>query len=83
MTLTGELVDDSFLKINDLPAHPHLTIAIGVAATGRIRPAVAQAIEQLEKASVLHPITPGRRNRTWEANVLVGLLANLEAGTLA
>jgi Fic family protein len=69
--------------IDALPAHPHLTVAIGVAATGRSRPAVAQAIEQLEDASVLHPITGGRRNRTWEADALMALLADLEAGTLA
>ncbi|MEZ5102736.1 MAG: Fic family protein, partial [Thermoleophilia bacterium] len=65
--------------IDALPAHPHLTVSVGAAATGRSRPAVAQAIEQLVDAGVLAPLGTGRRNRSWEADGLLALLASLEA----
>jgi Fe2+ or Zn2+ uptake regulation protein len=41
---------------------------------------VYQALEQLEKAGILIPLTAGRRNQTWEAAGLLDLLAGLEAG---
>ena len=51
-----------------LPAHPILTVALGVAATQRTRPAVANAIEQLEAAGVLTRLSDSPRNRAWEAD---------------
>ncbi len=66
--------------IEILPAHPVVTVAIGAAATGRTRPAVNQAVRILEAAGVLIPLTTGRRNRAWEAQGLLELLGDLEAG---
>jgi hypothetical protein len=66
--------------IDVLPAHPMLTTAVGVAATGKSRPAVTQAISQLVEAGVLAPLSDNRRNRIWEAPELVDLLGDLEEG---
>lgn len=66
--------------IDVLPAHPVLSVAVGVAATGRTKPAVGQAVLQLEEAGILVPLTTGARNRSWEAAHLLDLLTTLEAG---
>ena len=63
-----------------LPAHPVITSAVAGAATGRAKAAVHNALEQLETAGVLLPLTGGRRNRSWEAAGLLDLIADLEAG---
>ena len=66
--------------IDALPAHPVVTVAVGVAATGRTRPAVNNGIAELEGAGVLIPLGTSRRNRAWEAAGLLDLIAGLEAG---
>ncbi|MDE2697016.1 MAG: Fic family protein [Chloroflexota bacterium] len=66
--------------IDALPAHPVLTVAVAVAATGRTRPAVNNGIAELEAAGVLAPLGTSRRNRAWEAEGLLDLIAGLEAG---
>lgn len=66
--------------ISTLPAHPVLTVALGVAATQRTRPAVANAIEELEAAGVLTRLSDSPRNRAWEADGLLELIVGLEAG---
>ena len=66
--------------IDALPAHPIVTVAVGVAATGRTRPAVNNGIAELESAGVLIPLGTSRRNRSWEADGLLDLIAGLEAG---
>lgn len=66
--------------IEVLPGHPVITVAAAVAATGRSKPAVNQAIEHLVSAGVLTPMSESRRNRVWEATGLLDLLANLEEG---
>jgi hypothetical protein len=53
--------------IDALPAHPIITVAVAVGATGRTKPALAKAIEQLAGAGVLVPLSEMRRNRSWEA----------------
>lgn len=63
-----------------LPAHPVITVPVGVAATQRTRPAVANAIEELEGAGVLVRLTESARNRAWEATGLLDLIVGLEAG---
>jgi Fic family protein len=63
-----------------LPAHPILTVAVGVAATQRTRPAVANALAELEAAGVLDRVTESPRNRAWEAVGLLDLIVGLEAG---
>jgi hypothetical protein len=65
-----------------LPAHPLISAPVAAAATGRGRPRVYDAIEQLVSARVLEPVTSGRRKRWWEAAGLLDLIARLEAGEL-
>jgi Fic family protein len=64
--------------IEKLPGQPILTVPTGVALTGRAKPNVNQAIEQLVRAGVLLPLTSGKRNRQWEAAGLLDLLTDLD-----
>jgi Fic family protein len=64
--------------IDSLPAHPVITLPVAVAATGRTKAVVNQALEQLEDAGVLTRLGAGQRNRTWEAAGLLDLLDGLE-----
>ena len=66
--------------IDVLPAHPMITGAAAIAATGRARAAVYTAIEQLNAAGVLKPASTSKRNSVWEAVGLLDLLEGLEAG---
>ncbi len=66
--------------IDVLPAHPVITLAVAVAATQRTKAVVNQALGQLERAGVLIRMSQGERNRAWEADGLLDLLADLEAG---
>lgn len=66
--------------IDVLPAHPIITAPVATAATGRAKAAVYQAIEQLEAAGVLVPLSESRRNQAWESTGLLDLIAGLEAG---
>ena len=68
--------------IDVLPAHPIITAPVAAAATGKSKPSVYQALDQLEGAGVLEPLSSSRRNRSWEAAGLLALLEGLEAGTL-
>jgi len=72
--------------IDSLPGHPVITVAVAVAASEasgrrRSRAAVQAAVAQLEAAGVLHPVSSSKRNRAWEADGLIDLVADLEAGT--
>lgn len=66
--------------IDLLPAHPIITGPVATAATRRSKPQVYQGLEQLERAGVLQPLSKGRRNRSWEAEGLLDLIAGLEEG---
>ena len=66
--------------IDVLPAHPVITTSVAMAATGRTRPAVANAFEQLTACGVLLPLAESPRNRAWEASGLLDLITKLEAG---
>jgi Fic family protein len=66
--------------IDVLPAHPVITGPVAGAATGRAKAAIYAALEQLEDAGVLHALSGGRRNRSWEAVGLLDLVAQLEEG---
>jgi Fic family protein len=66
--------------IDVLPGHPVITVAVAVAATHRTRPAVANALRELEAAGVLASVTKSERNRSWEASDLLDLVVGLEAG---
>lgn len=65
--------------IDQLPGHPIITAPVAAAASGRSKPAVYQALSQLEEAGILIPLSTSRRNRSWEAVGLLDLLAGLEA----
>jgi Fic family protein len=67
--------------IDVLPAHPIITAPMAIAATGRARAAVYDAISQLEKAGVLQPLSTARRNQSWEPVGLLDLIAAMEAGS--
>ena len=66
--------------IDVLPAHPVITVPVGVAATGRTKPAVTNSVDQLVVAGVLTRLGESRRNRAWEAMGLLHLVEALEAG---
>lgn len=66
--------------IDVMPAHPMISVPVAVAATGRTKAVVNEALLQLEAADVLTRASPGQRNRTWEATGLLDLLTDLEAG---
>jgi Fic family protein len=66
--------------IDILPAHPMITAPVAAAAAGRSKPQIYEALDQLEAAGVLVPLSAARRNRSWEAVGLLDLLAGLESG---
>jgi hypothetical protein len=66
--------------IDVLPAHPIITVPVGVTATERSKPQVNIGIDQLSVAGVLTPLSDSQRNRSWEAIGLLDLLAALEGG---
>lgn len=66
--------------IEILPGHPVITVPVGVAKVDRTKPAVNGGISQLVNAGVLRPLSENKRNRAWEANGLLDLLARLESG---
>ena len=68
--------------IDVLPGHPTITAAVAMEASGRSRPQVYVAIEQLVKAGVLAPVNENKRNMSWEAVGLLDLLVQLESGQL-
>ena len=66
--------------IDVLPAHPVLTAPAAVAATGRGKAPVYDAIRQLVEAGVLLPLSASARNQSWEAVGLLELLGEMEEG---
>jgi Fic family protein len=70
----------SWTIIDVLPAHPVVTVQVAVAATRRTKPAVTNAVAELERAGVLSPLGDSARNRAWEAQGLLDILVDLEAG---
>jgi Fic family protein len=69
----------AWLLIDHLPGHPIISTALGAVLTGRAKPRVQQAIDQLVAGRVLVPLGQNRRNRLWEAAGLLDLLADLDA----
>lgn len=68
--------------IDLLPAHPMISAPVATAVTHRAKGRIYEGVEQLVSAGVLLPLSPGRRNRWWEAAGLLDLIAQLEAGQL-
>lgn len=63
--------------IEQLPGHPVITLPVATAVTGRSKSSTAVALEQLVESGVLQPLSQSRRNRAWEADGLLDLLAGL------
>jgi Fic family protein len=72
----------AWMIIDLMPAHPMISAPVISAVTGRARSSVYEAIEQLVGAGVLIPLSGNRRNRWWEADGLLDLIARLESGHL-
>jgi Fic family protein len=65
--------------IDELPAHPVITLPVAEAATGRSRSSTNAGLAHLADAGVLTPLSESKRNRSWEADGLLDLLAELDA----
>jgi Fic family protein len=65
--------------IDLLPGYPVVTTSVLTAVTGRSKPSVGQAIDELVGAGVLIALSDSSRNRSWEAVDLLDVLAALEA----
>ncbi|ABS05830.1 hypothetical protein Krad_4367 [Kineococcus radiotolerans SRS30216 = ATCC BAA-149] len=61
-----------------LPQTPITTVAQLVRLTGRSPQAVKEAVDRLHRAGVLVQTTAGRRNRAFEVDGLVELIAGFE-----
>ena len=70
----------SWAIIDILPGHPVITVPVAVAATGRTKPAITNAVTELERVGVLRRLGESLRNRAWEADGLLDLIVGLEAG---
>ena len=68
--------------IDILVAHPIISAPVATAVTGRAKAAIYQAIEQLQVAGVLLPLTRGARNQAWEVEGMLALIERLESGQL-
>jgi Fic family protein len=66
--------------IEELPGHPVNTGPVATAVTGRSKSSTAVAVAHLVDTGILLPLSESKRNRAWEANGLLDLLAELEAG---
>jgi hypothetical protein len=65
--------------IDILPAYPVVTAPVAAAATKRTKPAVTNAVVELEGAGILQRLSASPRNRAWEAEGLLDLIAGLDA----
>jgi len=54
---------------------------VAAAATGRSKPQICAAIDALEAAEIVVPLSASRRNRSWETAGSLGMLARLELPT--
>lgn len=66
--------------LEQLPAYPIITGPVAAAVTQRSKPQIYKALEQLQAAGVLIPLSTGKRNQSWEAAGLLHLLERLAAG---
>jgi hypothetical protein len=57
-----------------------ITVPVGVVATRRTKPAVTNALAELQAAGVLERLGESTRNRGWEAEGLLDLIVALGAG---
>ena len=72
----------AWVLIEMLPAYPFITASMAIAASGRSRPQVYEAVEQLAAAGVLRPAGHAGRAQVYESAGLLELLERLERGEL-
>jgi Fic family protein len=66
--------------IDVLPAHPVIGVPVAASSLRRSKAVVNDAFNQLETAGVLRRLGGGERNRVWEAEGLLDLMATMESG---
>lgn len=64
--------------IDMLPACPTISGPVAVARSGRSRGRTYEALQILEDAGILIPLTKGKRNKAWEPAGLLDLIADME-----
>jgi hypothetical protein len=64
--------------IEMLPACPTISGPVAVARLNRSRGKTYEAIQTLEDAGILVPLTKGKRNQAWEPAGLLDLIAQME-----
>lgn len=64
--------------IEMLPACPTISGPVAVARLGRSRGKTYEALQILEDAGILIPLTKGKRNQAWEPAGLLDLIARME-----
>ncbi|PKQ16561.1 MAG: cell filamentation protein Fic [Actinobacteria bacterium HGW-Actinobacteria-7] len=72
---SGSSVD---LLLRMLPGTPVLSVSSAMAALGRSKPQVNDAVARLQEAGILTQVTVGRRNRAFEAREVIDAFADLE-----
>lgn len=72
---SGSSVD---LMLRMLPGAPVLSVRSAMAALGRSKPQVNDAVGRLQEAGILTQVTVGRRNRAFEAREVIDAFADLE-----
>ncbi len=79
-TALGRVRSDAgvLLLLNRLPSMPFLTITMVARAIGRDFRSARDAVDALVRVNVLHEVTGGRRNRTFETTELIDAFADLE-----
>jgi Fic family protein len=82
-TPTAPRADAAAWAIIDLlPGFPTISGPVAVAKSDRSRGKVYEALQILETAGILIPLTSGKRNQAWEPAGLLDLIEGLEAGEL-
>ncbi len=66
------------LLVRILPGTPIVSVKSAVAAIGRSKPQVNNAVARLVEAGILTQVTVGRRNRAFEARDVIDAFADLE-----
>ena len=61
-----------------LPAQPVMDVATGQRLTGKSREAIRNALAQLEKAGIMHPLSQRKWGRVWECRELLELIEDFE-----
>ena len=63
-----------------LPGHPVIDAGLAESLTGKSHTAVHKALNQLERAGILQPLSENRWGRAWEAGEVLELVAGFGQG---